>query len=279
MDYYELLFTTHTTEDYQQDLLIDTLAGIGFDTFEEVDGGFKAYIPEGDFDKDALEENLAPYREMFSFSYEMNVIQQKNWNEVWESNFEPIQIRDKVYVRATFHQPKPEFQLEIVIDPKMAFGTGHHETTSMMMDLMLDADFTEKNVLDMGCGTGILAILASKLGAENITAIDYDPVCYDSTIENSVLNHIANIKALCGSKEVIPDAQFDIILANINRNILLDQIERYSEVLNNKGEIYFSGFYESPDLDIIKEEAARYGMTYISHKKTKDWVAAKFNKQ
>lgn len=279
MDYYELLFTTHPTEDYQQDLLIDALAGIGFDTFEEVEGGFKAYIPESDFDKKSLEENLAPYHEMFSFGYEVNVIQQKNWNAVWESNFEPIQIRDKVYVRATFHQPKPEFPFEIVIDPKMAFGTGHHETTSMMMDLMLDTDFAGKDVLDMGCGTGILAILASKLGAKNVTAIDYDPVCYDSTIENSALNHIGNIKAICGSKEVIPNVPFDIILANINRNILLDQIGRYSEVLKSGGEIYFSGFYESPDLDIIKEEAAKYGMTYLNYKKKKDWVAARFQKQ
>lgn len=279
MDYYELLFATHPTEDYQQDLLIDALAGIGFDTFEEIEGGFKAYIPEGDFNKESLEENLVPYHEMFSFSYKVNVIQQKNWNEVWESNFEPIQIRDKVYVRATFHQPKPEFALEIVIDPKMAFGTGHHETTSMMMDLMLDADFGAKKVLDMGCGTGILAILASKLGAKDITAIDYDPVCYDSTIENSALNNINNIKAICGSKEVIPDAQYDIILANINRNILLDQMERYSEVLKNGGEIYFSGFYESPDLGIIRDEAAKHGLVYNNHKKTKDWVAAKFRKQ
>ncbi len=279
MDYYELLFATQPTEDYQQDLLIDALAGMGFDTFEEVEGGFKAYIPEGDFHKHILEENLAPYHEMFSFSYEVNVIKQKNWNEVWESNFEPIQIRDKVYVRATFHQHKPEFPLEIVIDPKMAFGTGHHETTSMMMDLMLDADFVGKNVLDMGCGTGILAILASKLGAKDITAIDYDPVCYDSTIENSTLNHIGNIKAICGSKEVIPNIQYDIVLANINRNILLDQMERYSEVLKDGGEIYFSGFYESPDLEIIKENASKYGLTYVNHKKTKDWVAAKFSKQ
>jgi ribosomal protein L11 methyltransferase len=273
MDYYELLFTTHPTEDYQQDLLIDALAGIGFDTFEEMDGGFKAYIQQADFNKEMLEQSLSPFREIFSFSYKENIIQHKNWNEVWESNFEPIQIRDKVYVRATFHQPRSEFPFEIMIDPKMAFGTGHHETTSMMMDLMLDADFPGKNVLDMGCGTGILAILASKLGAKDITAIDYDPVCYDSTIENSALNHAGNIKAICGSKEAIPGVQFDIILANINRNILLDQMERYSEVLKDGGQIYFSGFYETPDLDIIKEEASKCGLSYVRHKKTKDWVA------
>jgi ribosomal protein L11 methyltransferase len=179
-------------------------------------------------------------------------------------------------VRATFHEAKPDFPYQIVIDPKMAFGTGHHETTSMMMDLMLDADLTGKKVLDMGCGTGILAILASKLDAENITAIDNDPICFESVIENATLNNIENIKAICGSKEVIPDELFDIILANINRNILLDQIARYSEVLKSGGEIYFSGFYETPDLDIIKGEAAKYGLKYISHKKAKEWVAAKF---
>ena len=232
-----------------------------------------------DFNQELLDETLLPYRDMFTFSYDVNLIPHKNWNKLWESNFEPITIGDRLYVRATFHEPRPEFKYEIVIDPKMAFGTGHHETTSMMMDLMLDAAFEGKDVLDMGCGTGILAILASKLGAKDITAIDYDPVCYDSTIENSTLNHIGNIKSICGSKEVIPNVKFDIILANINRNILLDQMERYSEGLKNGGEIYFSGFYESPDLDIIKEEAAKYGMTYVSHKKTKDWVAAKFKKQ
>jgi len=278
MDYYELLFTTHPAEDYQEDLLIDELAGIGFDTFEEIESGFKAYIPATEFNQQELDEHLKTYRAMFSFNYEINLILQKNWNEVWESNFEPIQIRDRVYVRATFHPYRPEFPYEIVIDPKMAFGTGHHETTSMMMDLMLDADLSSKKVLDMGCGTGILAILTGKLGATDITAIDYDPVCYESTIENSALNNIDIIKALCGSKEAIPDQQYDIILANINRNILLDQMKRYSEVLKPGGEIYFSGFYESPDLHIIREEAAKYSLKYVSHKKTKDWVAAKFIK-
>jgi ribosomal protein L11 methyltransferase len=276
MNYYELLFTTITTEDYQQDLLIGALGEIGFDTFEEVDLGFKAYIPADDFDQSKLDETLENYRDMFTFSYDVTLIPQKNWNEVWESNFEPIQINDKVFVRATFHEPKPEFKYEIVIDPKMAFGTGHHQTTAMMMALMLENDFDGKKVLDMGCGTGILAILAAKLGAEDITAIDYDMVCYESTIENAALNNVTNIKALCGSKEVIPAEQYDIILANINRNILLDQMERYAEALKPGGEIYFSGFYESPDLDIITDEARKYNLKYITHKKDKDWVAAKF---
>jgi ribosomal protein L11 methyltransferase len=276
MNYYELLFTTIITEDYQQDLLINALGGIGFDTFEEVDFGFKAYIPTADFDQEKLDEQLALYRDMFSFSYEIALIPQKNWNEVWESNFEPIVIGDNIFVRATFHQPRPEFPYEIVIDPKMAFGTGHHQTTSMMLEWALETDFAGKKVLDMGCGTGILAIMAAKLGAAEITAIDYDPVCYDSTIENAKFNGAQNILAFCGSKEIIPDEQFDIILANINRNILLDQVGRYAEVLQPGGEIYFSGFYETPDLDIIKAEAGKYGLKYINHKTNKDWVAAKF---
>ncbi len=142
----------------------------------------------------------------------------------------------------------------------MAFGTGHHQTTAMVLQLMLENDFSNKSVLDMGLRTGILAIMASKLGAAEITAIDYDPVCYESTIENAQLNGIINIKALCGSKEAIPDEQYDTILANINRNILLDQIQRYAEVLKPGGEIYFSGFYETPDLEII------------THVKLTDWV-------
>lgn len=276
MNYYELLFTTITTEDYQQDLLIGALGDIGFDTFEEVDLGFKAYIPVDDFNEELLEEQLAPFREMFTFSYDITLIPQKNWNEVWESNFEPIEVSGQVFVRATFHAPRPEFPYEIIIDPKMSFGTGHHQTTAMMMQLILENDFKGKKVLDMGCGTAILAILASKLGAAELVAIDYDPICYDSTIENSALNNVTNITALCGSKEVIPNEQYDTILANINRNILLDQMESYAKVLKPGGEIYFSGFYESPDLDIITDEARKYNLKYIAHKKDKEWVAAKF---
>ena len=278
MNYYELLFTVIATEDYQQDMLINTLGEVGFDTFEELDFGFKAYVPVDDFDEAKLIEAITPYREMFTFSYEIALIPQKNWNEVWESNFEPINIQDKIFVRATFHQPKPEIEYEIVIDPKMAFGTGHHQTTSMMLELMLENEFSSKNVLDMGCGTGILAIMASKLGAAKVTAIDYDIVCYESTLENAQLNHIDNITAMCGSKEVIPDEQYDTILANINRNILLDQIPRYSEVLKAEGELYLSGFYEQPDLDIIMDEARKCGLKYIIHKNNSDWVAAKFVK-
>ncbi|MBD3748837.1 MAG: 50S ribosomal protein L11 methyltransferase [Sphingobacteriales bacterium] len=278
MNYIELVFTLITDEDFHQDLLINTLGKLGFDTFEETDFGFKAYISADKFNQTAINEQLESFHNLFTFSYEVNLIPQKNWNEVWESNFEPIQIADQVYVRATFHQPQPNFKHEIVIDPKMAFGTGHHQTTAMMMEYLLETDVKEKSILDMGCGTGILAILASKLGAKDLVAIDHDEVCYQSTLENAELNHIKNIKALCGSKEAIPNQQFDIILANINRNILMDQMKGYASVLKPEGTIFFSGFYESPDLDIINEEARKYNLKYISHKKKDNWVAAKFVK-
>jgi len=278
MNYKELVFTLVSNEDYQQDLLIYALGELGFDTFEETDFGFKAYIVGSKYSHEEVEECLKPFHDQFTFSYEVNIIPQKNWNEVWESNFEPIQILDKVYVRATFHKPQPNFEYEIVIDPKMAFGTGHHQTTALILEYLLETNVKDKTMLDMGCGTGILAILASKLGAKSINAIDYDQLCYDSTLENSALNHIDNIEVICGSKEAIPEVQYDIILANINRNILLDQLHRYAEVLKPGGAVFLSGFFESPDLEVLKEEALKHSLTYQQHKTIDQWAAAKFIK-
>jgi ribosomal protein L11 methyltransferase len=276
MNYQEYTFTVKGTEDYHKDLLINSLAEIGFDTFEDDGEGFKAYIPVSEDVDAAIAEIKDQYSGMFDFDFKVKTIAHQNWNEVWESNFEPLTINERCYVRATFHEPHPEYEFEIVIDPKMAFGTGHHQTTTLMMQLMMEQDFKGKNVLDMGCGTAILAILASQMGAKDLIAIDYDEICYDSTIENSKLNNITNIKPLCGSKEVIPDQKFDIIMANINRNILLDQIDRYSEALSPGGCIFFSGFYEEPDLAIITQKANSAGLTYQLHKKSDNWVAAKF---
>lgn len=278
MNYYELVFTLISDADFHQDMLINELGQLGFDTFEETDFGFKAYIKSEEYNKEEMDKHLVDYHQMFTFSYEVNLIPQKNWNEVWESNFEPIQITDQIYIRATFHQPKSEFPYEIVIDPKMAFGTGHHQTTALILEWLLETDNSGKQVLDMGCGTGILAIMAAKLGAHEIDAIDYDPICYDSTQENATLNDIKNITALCGSKEVIPEKQYDIILANINRNILLEQMDRYAKVLKPEGQLFISGFYTTPDLDILIEEARKHNLKYIHHKSMNDWAAAKFIK-
>lgn len=279
MNYKELIFTIISSEDYHKDLLINALSEVGFDTFEETVNGFKAYIPSDNFDQNSVEAALKNFDGVFNASYEMNFIPEKNWNEVWESNFNPLIIKDQCYVRATFHEARPEYPYEIVVDPKMAFGTGHHQTTSMMMEYILEEDLQGKSVLDMGCGTGILSILASKRGADPILAIDYDPLCYDSTIENSRLNNSLNITALRGSVEAIPDGPFDLILANINRNILLDQIGRYAQVLKPGGLLFLSGFYENPDLDILKEENNKSAMSYVNHKAKDEWVAAKFLKE
>ncbi|WP_029284314.1 50S ribosomal protein L11 methyltransferase [Pedobacter sp. R20-19] len=279
MQYTKAIFKFNNIEEFQQDLLISDLADLGFDTFEDSDEGFTAFVIKDNFNEQELKNLLSSYADDFSSTYILEEVADENWNAEWEKNFSPLIIDDVCYVRATFHEPKPSYPYEIIIDPKMAFGTGHHQTTTMMMQYILSADLLDKNILDMGCGTGILAILAGKLGAKSLMAIDYDDICYESTVENATLNHVINLKALCGSKEVIPDEAYDVIFANINRNILLDQIHRYAEVLKAEGKIFFSGFYLEPDLSMITAECAKYGIKYLDHKQNGDWVAAQFEKK
>lgn len=278
MNYYELVFTVVDPEGFVKDLLIASLSEIGFDTFEDTETGFKAYIQSEQFSEHLVSEQLSDYSDQFTFSYETNLIPHKNWNEVWESNFEPVIVADKLYIRATFHPERSEFPMEIVIDPKMAFGTGHHETTYLMSEFLLQTEVEGKKVLDMGCGSGILAILASKLGAEELLAVDIDPICVSSSIENAQLNEIDNIKTGLGDIDQVNDSGFDLILANINRNILLNHMSHYAAMLSDEGELIMSGFYETPDLPIIQEEAAKYDLKYISHYTRNNWVAAKFVK-
>jgi len=279
MQYIKAIFKFKSIEEYQQDLLISDLADTGFDTFEDSENGFTAFVIKENFNEQDLIGLLANYAEDFTAEYILEDVADENWNAEWEKNFNPLIIDDVCYVRATFHEPQPSYPYEIVIDPKMAFGTGHHQTTTMVMQYILAADVKDKDILDMGCGTGILAILAAKLGAKTLMAIDYDDICYESTLENAALNNVENLEALCGSKEVIPDEDYDIILANINRNILLDQIGRYAEVLKAEGKIFFSGFYLDPDLSMITAECAKYGIKYVDHKQNGDWVAAQFEKK
>ena len=279
MQYIKAIFKFKSIEEYQQDLLISDLADTGFDTFEDSENGFTAFVIKENFNEQDLIGLLANYAEDFTAEYILEDVADENWNAEWEKNFNPLIIDDVCYVRATFHEPQPSYPYEIVIDPKMAFGTGHHQTTTMVMQYILAADVKDKDILDMGCGTGILAILAAKLGAKTLMAIDYDDVCYESTLENAALNNVENLEALCGSKEVIPNEEYDIILANINRNILLDQIGRYAEVLKAEGKIFFSGFYLDPDLSMITAECAKYGIKYVDHKQNGDWVAAQFEKK
>lgn len=279
MNYFELVFLVDDPEGFAKDVLIAELAEIGFDTFEDTNKGFKAYIQSDKFDEAKLAEQLADYQDQFRFSYQVIAIPYKNWNEVWESNFEPVTVSDKLHIRATFHPDRSaDFLLQIVIDPKMAFGTGHHETTYLMSEWLLQTEVEGKKVLDMGCGSGILAILASKLGAEELLAVDIDPVCVSSTVENAQLNDIDNITSALGDIGDVNDSGFDLILANINRNILINHMSRYAEMLVDEGELIMSGFYEMPDLAIIQEEAAKYDLKYINHYAQNNWVAAKFVK-
>lgn len=278
MQYIKVTFSFITIHEYQQDLLISDLADIGFNTFEDTEKGFSAFIDANSYSQQFLTDTLTDYENEFEYNYTVTEIEGENWNEEWEKNFEPLIVDETCYIRATFHEVQPQYTYEIVIDPKMAFGTGHHQTTTMMMQYILATDVLGKVILDMGCGTGILAILAAKKGAKELVAIDNDEICYLSAVENAALNNIDIITAICGGKESIPEKKYDIILANINRNILLDQIPVYADVLTAGGSIYFSGFYESPDLDMIKTACEKFNIAYCDHKKIGDWVAAKFIK-
>jgi len=278
MQYIKVTFSFVHIQDYEQDLLINELADIGFNTFEDTADGFSAFTDYASYSPEKLSAVLLQFENQFDYNYTITEIAAENWNEEWEKNFEPLIVDNSCYVRATFHAPQPQYPYEIVIDPKMAFGTGHHQTTTMMMQYILDTDVSGKVILDMGCGTGILAILAAKKGAADLVAIDNDEICYLSTLENSILNNINNITAICGGKELIFNKNYDIILANINRNILLDQIPVYASMLKSGGYIYFSGFYEFPDLQMIKDACALVTISYCDHKKADDWVAARFMK-
>jgi len=279
MRYSEVLFSCTGGEDWHRDILINDLGDLGFDTFEARESGFAAYIASAQFDRSALESLLIHQPVGFEVSYIVTEIEPQNWNTVWEQNFEPVVVAGQCYVRATFHAPAPEYPYEIVIDPKMAFGTGHHQTTSLMMQQLLKETFEGKTVLDMGCGTGILAILTAKLGAAQVFAIDNDPVCVASVEENKLRNDTAHIVTACGTTDLIQGRRFDVILANINRNILLDQLADYARSLARNGALYMSGFYEGHDLDVLRNAAAQHNLAYRDHEVLDGWAAAQFIKE
>jgi len=204
-------------------------------------------------------------------------IEKQNWNALWESNFKPVFIGKDCIIHAPFHSDLPKVKYEIVIEPKMSFGTGHHETTSLVTEYVLQIDFTNKTVLDMGCGTGVLAILASMRNAKEVTAIDYDEWSYLNTVENFERNNITNFKAWHGDFDSIHGLKFDIVLANINRNILSDHAQDLYNVTNENGEIYMSGFYNI-DLEIIKNIYEKVGFKYVSFIEKNNWVSTKLVK-
>lgn len=260
---------------FGEEVLPVLLGEIGFESFIETGEGISAYIPSKDFSEDALKETLASCHE--KIGYEKNTIADQNWNAVWESNYEPVFVAENCIVRAPFHEKQNNIDFELIVEPRMAFGTAHHETTFQMLQLLLKENITGKTVLDMGCGTGIIAILAEKKGAATVTAIDNDEWAYNNTYDNLTINNTKFIKALLGDASLLGNEHFDVIFANINRNILLRDMKIYCSVLNNNGIIFFSGFY-TEDSEFIRKEAEKYGLQLETLSEKNNWVAAKFRK-
>lgn len=258
------------------EILIAQLGFAGFESFIENENGVTAYIQEGDWNTQILEDIQILNSDEFEISYIEEIIEQINWNKEWENNFNPIQVDDLVSIRAPFHE-NPNLKYDIVIEPKMSFGTGHHETTHMMVQQLLDLNLADKKVLDMGCGTGILAIFAEMKGANPIDAIDIDNWCYLNSIENIERNNCSNISAYEGDAVLLKDKSYDVIIANINRNILLNDMETYMTCLNENGVILFSGFYKE-DIPIIDAEVSKYGLKLDKTFERNNWVSLKYVK-
>ena len=273
MDFIEV--TLHVNPDFA-DILTAELGELGFDAFVETADGFSAYITQDKYNQPALDETLNRYDNFVQVAYTVQKIERQNWNEEWERNFEPLFIGDQVSVRASFHEKPEHAKYDIVINPKMSFGTGHHETTTLMIENQLTLDHQGKRVLDMGCGTGILAIMAGELGASEIVAVEIEDWTVENARENSELNNYASIDVRLGDAETIDgEAPFDIILANINRNVLLDDMPAYKAVLKPAGWLLLSGFY-TEDLPIIRERAASLELDFVSHREKHNWVSAVF---
>ena len=282
MNYYELSFTYSSPIENAiiNDILAAELGEIGFESFSENRNGLQGYIAESLYDAEVLQNKLDDFPlEGIKIQFTEAFIKDKDWNEEWEKNyFKPIRIEKKCIIRASFHEKEPGYTYEIIIDPKMAFGTGNHETTYLMINEMLALDLEGKELLDMGCGTAVLAILARMKGAKRVVGIDIDRWAYNNALENIRLNHTDDIQIVLGGAEQIPEiGQFDIVLANINRNILLNDIQHYNQCLRPGGLLYMSGFYEQ-DIPVIEEECKQHGLTLLSHTEMSNWVAVKVQK-
>ncbi len=256
------------------EILIAQLAQVGFESFVESEEGVAAYIQSADWQEDILHNIQILASTEFSISFTQEHIKQTNWNAVWESNFNPIVVDDRCMVRAPFHEAS-SCEYDLVIEPKMSFGTGHHATTHMMIQHILENDWRDKKVLDMGCGTSVLAILAKKRGAAAVDAIDIDSWCYENSLENIKRNNCPDINVEMGDVDLLAGRQYDSIIANINRNILIAQMSSYASCLRENGELYLSGFLEQ-DLEQIKLECNKHGGRFVQHKQREGWIAAKF---
>jgi ribosomal protein L11 methyltransferase len=273
-NYFEARLTLNP--DYN-DILMAELGQIGYESFVETDEGLSAYITEAEFDAVKLQQVVDDYQHLTPITFEYEQLETKNWNEEWERNYQPIEVAGQIRVRASYHTPDPAFKYDIVIDPKMSFGTGHHETTTLVMEQQLSLDHQGKSVLDVGSGTGILAILAEMLGANRLTAFDIEEWAYLNAVENAALNGCNHITVFQGTIEDCPADTYDIVLANINRNILLREIPIYVQFLKGGGTLMVSGFYEFDIADIV-QKAQEVDLKVITKKTLNQWAVLRFEK-
>lgn len=275
MNYIEYQFDIQPKEPFGE-ILTAFLADLEFESFVETDNGISAYVRTDLDDESGVQQIIDDLKDV-TIRYTKKEIIQQNWNEEWESNFHPILVADQCYIRAEFHESKPEIPYEVIIQPKMAFGTGHHETTHLMVEYILETEFEGKDVLDMGCGTSILGILAKMKGANYVEAIDFDQWAVDNSIENAERNKVElNIKL--GDSSSLDEKAFDIILANINKNVLMRDIPNYVKNLNfAEGELILSGLM-TQDFDDIKSLCESLGLKFINKKQRNEWIALKFIK-
>lgn len=277
MAFLELTFSVPDDDDLIE-IFTANLVELGFDSFLTEENFFKAYVESSVFNATALEEMMQD-NEFEKFKLiSSEPLPDKNWNALWESAYEPVIINSQCRVRAPFHAPDPAFAFDLLIEPRMSFGTAHHETTSQMLAMMLRMDFKGKSVLDMGSGTAVLAILARKMGATNVVAIDNDSWAYSNALDNIRLNEVPDIEALLGDAATIGNRRFNVVIANINRNILLADMHHYVHALLPAGTLMMSGFYIE-DLPAITEKAVSLGLNQLNHSTANRWVAVAFQKK
>ena len=259
------------------EILMAELGEAGFESFVETDEGLLAYIQENDFDEQNLHDLTAKYLELTTIAATWKSLERRNWNEEWEKSYEPIEVGDQIRVRATFHEPDPAFKYDLLIQPKMSFGTGHHETTWLVMNEQLSLPHTGFSVMDVGCGTGILSVLAAKLGAAQLLGFDIDEWAVENTKENFSMNNLASgAEVFLGTITEVPEEKmFGGILANINRNILLSEMPAYVKHLQPGGWLVTSGFYETDQAD-IEQCALESGLTKINSNTRNQWACVVF---
>ena len=280
-DYTKVAFKVMPVNEAVTDILAAMLAEVGYETFVPEEQGMSAYIQQSLFSSSALDEVINDFPlEGFSFEYAVEQIEGEDWNAEWEKNyFQPIIVDDKCVIHSTFHTDIPAAEYDVVIDPKMAFGTGYHQTTCHMIRAILSADVEGKSLLDMGCGTALLAILAAMRGAKDIVAIDIDEFAYENALENIKLNNTPGIEVRLGGAESIKEEDcFDFVVANINRNILLADINRYSGCMHSGSALFVSGFYVE-DIEVLVAEAAKYGLSFVRSAEDNRWAMIEFVKE